>query len=342
MAFPFILESNFELGTNAEWTSESDTGSLLDFPHYTELARIPGLSVPYRGAYCMRVKCSDSNATHMVVSTTIDIADAATAFARWYMYVSPDFTATADDVFNIFEFAQAGGGTVETSIGMRITAATNKLEIGLGDGTATTQYATNDFPRGRWVCVEVKQTVVTGSTTAVITLFVDGAQVSTKTDAQNAAAIGDGQLGTKAVLTTTTGTILFDQFVFDDLRIYPITDQFSRTMLLTKSGHVFVGPGGVDNITLLAGSGIDSVVSLFDTDTGSTLDATNIRLELKGTVASVPTDPAGVPVHFRRGCFVQLAGTAPRALVQFCPTLNSSGAIRSYAERRKGAVGGIV
>lgn len=336
MAFPFILESNFDLGTNAEWTSESDTGSLLDFPHFSELARIPGMPAPYKGGHCMRVVCGDTN-THMVVSTAIDIADAATASARWYMYVSPDFTATADDVFNIFELAQAGGGTVETTVGMRITAATNKLEIGIGDGTAPSTYATNDFPRGKWVGVEV---TVKCSTTAVgtATLYVDGASVVALTSLTNGAAIGDGQLGTKATLSTTTGTILFDQFIFDDLRVYTESpsQRWNLNPLFTKSAQAFVGPGCVENAALYAGAGTDCVLQLWDTDRGDTTEYSRMVLETKNTANSESVDAAGLPLEFRRGCYVSITGTTPRAQLKIAPKYwGSAGLIRSFGARRQ-------
>src|SRR5262245_51936417 len=114
MAFPWIFESNWEQGDNSEWTSEQDTGNLLDFPHYSQLSVIPNTPVPYRGAYCMRIQNSDTN-DHTLTSTSITIADGTTNFFRWYMFVSSNYTASADDTFNIFELQQAGG-TIEQSV----------------------------------------------------------------------------------------------------------------------------------------------------------------------------------------------------------------------------------
>jgi hypothetical protein len=75
VAFPFLLESNFESGSNAEWTSETDTVSQLDFPHYSELARYPWKTcVPFQGAYCARVVLSGGTADAFVSSTSTTIA----------------------------------------------------------------------------------------------------------------------------------------------------------------------------------------------------------------------------------------------------------------------------
>ena len=159
MAFPFIFHSNFAAGSEAEWDSETDVELLLDFPHYSELARIPGMGMPYSGAYCMRIRPGDT-ADHTLTEGDIDIADGSTAFFRFALFASNDFTGTADDVFSIFELQQ-GGGTVELTLGMRVTAATNALDIGVGDGTAPSSYV--GFPRGRWVIVELETKISTSS-----------------------------------------------------------------------------------------------------------------------------------------------------------------------------------
>lgn len=331
MAFPFIFEENFELGTLGDFDSETDTGSRLDFVHYSTLSTLQGLPAPFRGAYCMRVVAGDTN-DHTLTEGSIDIADGSTAFIRFYLYASRDFTATADDTFNIFEFQQAGG-TVEASLGMRVTAASNLLEIGIGDGTAPTSFVT--FPRGKWTCVEVGMLCSTADL-GTLTLYLDGASVIALTTLDNAAAIGQGVLGTQDTLSTTTGTLLFDQFVCDDLRIYPISVRYPMSVLLTKSAHVFVGAGKVENVTLLSGAGTDCVLSIFDTDVGSTLDAANVRLELKNVMAGDPVDPAGVPVIVQRGCFVQLSGTNPRAMINvgYAQGYWSDGRIKQHGTRR--------
>ncbi len=337
MAFPFIFESNFEVGANTEWDSESDTGSLLDFPHYSTLAKINRLPAPFRGAYCMRVVCGDTN-DHTLIEGDIDIADTASGFIRFNLYVSPDFTGTADDTFNIFEFQQAAG-TIETSLSLRITAATNLLEIGIGDGVVGTSFVT--FERGRWTAIEVGMLCST-SDVGTLTLWIDGASRIALTTLDQAAGVGRGVLGTQDTLSTTTGTLLFDQFIFDDLRVYPISQRFPESVLLTKSAHVFVGTGNVLNATLLSGSGTDSVLQVFDTDVASVLDASNVKLELKNVAVNDPVDPAGVPIQVVRGCYVQLSGTVPRAMVNVGSAQGywSDGRIKQHGAKRKAAPGG--
>jgi hypothetical protein len=334
MAHPWVFESNFEAGTNAEWDSESDTGSKLDFPHYTTLAAIPGLGMPYKGAYCMRVdlRSGDTN-DHTLTEGDIDIADAATRHFAFALFVSSNFTATADDTFNILELQQSGG-TIECSMGMRITAATNALDIGIGDGIAPTSFV--GFPRGRWVIVEWSVAISTGGS-GTSTLFLDGAQVVALTSQTHAAAVGQGVLGTQNTLSTTTGTILFDRFIMDDARVYPPNQRFPDVVRLTKSAHAFVGPGCISSATLLSATG---TMDVWDTDTANTNDASSKRIQLDASANFVSNDSV---TYFERGCYVALSGTNPVAEIKLSrkggsecgPTAyGSEGAIRTYAARR--------
>lgn len=60
MAFPYLSEYNVEQGDKGHFDSESDSASRLDFAHYSELARTPGLPMPWRGAYAMLVNLATS------------------------------------------------------------------------------------------------------------------------------------------------------------------------------------------------------------------------------------------------------------------------------------------
>lgn len=336
MAFPWIFESNFEQGTNAEWDSESDTGSKLDFPHYSTLARAGGIgaATPYRGAYCMRVVMGDANA-HQLVEGDIDIADTVTRWSSFYLYVGQDVVASADDTFNIYE-VQGTADAVEGVVGLRITATTDAVEIGTGK-VAPTVFADATLTKGQWYHVELRSVIQTGGT-GTSTLFLDGAQVATVTTITNTAVLR-GLLGTVGTLSTTTGTLLFDRFRFDDAQVYPELTQFPLTQLLTKDAHVFVGHGAIENISLLSGAGTDNVLSVYDTDTGNTNNAGKIVDELKNTANNAVVDSARSPFPVQRGAYIVMTGTNPRALVTigraqgYC----SAGRIRQHGQNRKDA-----
>lgn len=306
MAYPFIFHSNFEAGSNAEWDSESDTGSLLDFPHYTVLAKDSNSLMPYRGAYCMRNALGDTN-DHVVVEGDIDIADAGTSYFRWYMGLSRDFSFTADDTFNVFELQQAGG-TTEISVGFRVTNSTQLIEFGIGDGTAPTSFT--QWPgKGKWVCVELLATVSTGGA-GVVTLFIDGVQTNTLTSQTHAAAIGRGVLGSQDTVATTLGTIYYDDFIQDDARLFPDPTRFPSSVNVVKTGHIFVGPGHIDGAALNTLAATNETMLLYDTDVGSTSGAAPVA-ELDATAQ---TSISG-PLFFQRGCYAVLGGTSPRGTV---------------------------
>lgn len=333
MAFPYIFHSNFQAGSNAEWDSETDTEGLLDFPHYSELARIPGMGMPYSGAYCMRIRPGDT-ADHTLTEGDIDIADGSTGFFRFALFASNDFTATADDTFNIFELQQ-GGGTVEGSLGMRVTAATNALDIGVGDGTAPTSFV--GFPRGRWVIVEWEVKISTSDAGTSI-LYLDGASKISLSSLDQAAAVGQGVLGTQNTLATTTGTLLFADFIMDDARIYPPNRRFPTTARVMKTGHVFVGPGCIEGATILSATG---TMKVYDTDVANTNDAQAVKVDLDTSGNYIANDSV---INFERGCYVVLTGTNPYGEIKLVrngsggntgPTAYfGDGAIRSYALRR--------
>ena len=341
MAFPWIFESNFETGDNSEWDSETDTGSQLDIAHYSELARFPWpTAVPFEGAYCMRVALS-STVDAFLLEGSIDISLSGNRFVAFDMWLSPDFTGTANDTINILEL-QSTGPAVEVAFGLRVVAATNVVNLGIGE-TAPTSFSSLALDRSVWYTIELDVTLDSGGTDGTIDLYVSktGEPYATSVAATQVgslaqAAVIQGVLGVQDQLATTTGTILFDNFKFDDARIYPKKRRYDDTVLLTKSGHAFVGRGTVDNVTLMSGAGTDCVLAVYDSDTGDTNDATSMVLELKNTAVNEVVDPAGTPVNVVQGAFVQLSGTNPRALVKMCNVQNYSDAnVRSHGLRRK-------
>ena len=321
MAFPWIFEANFELGTAAEWDSETDTASQLDFPHFSTLALQPwSTAAPFRGAYVMRTVLSGGTADAFVLEGDIDIAANVLRWAKFDMWISPNFTGTANDTLNIFE-VQSSGPVIEATFGLRVVAATNEINFGIGEVTATS-FGAEAIQRGKWYTIELAIELDDGvGDDGTIDLYVTrentpstevihAAQVASL----DQAAVIQGVLGVQLHAATTTGTILFSDFRFDDARIYPERDRFPLSYLLTKDGHAFVGPGVIERVELMSGADTDNVATIFDTDSGDTTIAGNIVTELKNTANNelVIQDHEMV---IRRGAFVQMSGTTPRVMV---------------------------
>ena len=116
---------------------------------------------------------------------------------------------------------------------------------------------------------------------------------------------------------------LFDEFAFASVygpagRIYPITtERFSETVELIATAHAFVGSGVIDNVTLVSGNATDNRLRVFDTDQATGyLEGQSGLVRLRNLTANEIVDPAGMPIHVRRGALVVLEGTNPRAIVK--------------------------
>lgn len=342
MAFPFIFEANFEAETDGsvEWdAAATDTASQLDFPSYKDLARLPFRSAaPSSGAKCMRLQLTGGTADAFVSEGDLNIALPGTAFFKFDIWFSDDFAATADDTIHFLE-TQGAANAIQQVLGARIVATTGAVNFGIGN-VAPTSFGAQPVTRGVWYTVELDITNNAGAGT--IDLFVTkrgdtaaatvhATQVGTLTNI----AVTHGVLGIQNHLATTTGTILIDNFVMDDARLFPKAIVNKEVILMTKSGHAFVGPGEIDNVTLLSGAGTDCILKVFDTDSADTNDASNTDIELTNTANNETVDPAGTPVALRRGAFIQLAGTTPRALVKIkhVDSFGSAAAIRRAGGR---------
>ena len=316
MAFPWLFQENFEDGTLGNFDSETDTASQLDFPHYSELARFPWATcAPNTGAYCMRLALTGGTADAYLVEGDIDIAANVTRHAKFDIWFSPTFTGTADDTFNIFEALATS--TVEATFGARIVASTDVINLGIGE-TAPTSFSAEALQRNVWYTVELTIDIDNAvANDGTIDLFVTraGDAAQTTVSAAQVASLDQGavttaRLGIQDHLSTTTGVILIDNFIFDELRVFPGA-RYSLHPVLTKSGHAFVGPGHLDIAGLLTDEA-NNIMRLWDTDTADT-DSTQsfvVELDINGTFTSF----AG-PIKFQNGCYVELSGTDPRGQV---------------------------
>ncbi len=331
MALPYIHSSSFDTGDNSEWTSEDDTGTKLDFVHYSELCAIPGAPAPYRGAYCMRIQPGDGN-DHTLKEESHDIANAATAWIRFALFISPDFAASVDDTFNIYEW-QNTSNVVEAAISLQITAATDVVEIGIADGTVASVFPST-LSKGAWHVIEALNTLSTGSS-GVLTLHVDGPQVQTFTGLTSAGAITHAFLGTQNTASTTdTGYLLFDEVAFDDTRL-GITHRWAENRIITASSFLFVGSGKVTDITVIDGGSNNVTLELYDTD----IYNASLSPIWRGRTKTASLDvnfTIEEPIRFRRGCLALLGGTLPAASFSMkgMTGWGSDGAVKTHASKR--------
>lgn len=349
MAFPYLSEATFDLGTLAgtHFDVETDTENRLDFPHYSQLL-IPNQTMPFRGAYCMRVTLlNDGSPADAYVQETgsWDLAATNSIFFRVVFWVSPDITMANTDEFAILQL-WSGASTVEGGAYINYTTA-NGLRLGIGETSAS---SFKPLTTGVWHQLELKFVIdAGGGNDGTIDAWLDGASF-TQVTGLDQGAITSGVLGVLSQdAGTTTGTILFDSIVADDTRVYPISQRFAETRLITSSEQLFVGSGVIERISLLSGAATDNRLQVFDTDVGvavnattgePTGDATNLVEDLKNTANSQVVDRE-MPLKVARGAYIALSGTNPRALakIKFCSSYSVAGMRNQALDRRPHPLG---
>lgn len=329
MAFPFITEANFEDGTKGHFDVETDTESRIDIAHYSDLARYVGLPAPYRGAYCARVTLLNDGTpadAYFQETGSWDMTTGTNDLSlRMMVYFSKDIVMANADEFAIMEF-WSGATTAEAGVYVNYTTA-NGFRLGIGKGSAS---SFKPLTLGSWHCIEVffDPAAAAGGTLDAWLDKTAFTQVAALTNANITSGV-IGVVGQDA--GTTTGTILFDEIVTDDARIFPPTDRFSDQRLLTASAHVFVGMGELESISLLSGGGTDNVLSVYDTDKAYTSDAGLALIELKNTANNEVVRQDWPAMRLQRGCYVALSGTNPRAMIKIkCANTMSDGAMRQH------------
>ena len=342
MAFPYDIHTNFEDGTNGVFDATTDTASKLSFAHYSDLARTPGYGAPFRGARAMRIDLGIAvgTADAYIREDDNDLAvDAATNF-RFYLKVANMVFADSEELIIC---AGRSASAYEFVVSINFTTA-NGLRIGVGNETAA-QLTT--LTQGVWHLVDVSINIDSGGTNGDINWRIDGVAQTAVTGLTQVATTNFRLGAMDPTANMTSGVLLFDDFVLDDDgRVFGILpqDRFSTDVVLVADGHAFVGPGCIENATLLSSETADNGLRLWDTDVANTDGIENEKLLLRntGTTGGEVVDPAGVPIEFKRGCYVTLTGTADalgpwaRLKIGRAPAFGSEGAIRSYGLRRPG------
>ena len=321
MAFPWVFEEDFDspavvAGDNGLF--DANSGSLIDFPHYSELARAG--NAPYQGAYCMRVRLAGGTTTQYTEETgSFDFAASTNRFVRWYFYLGKDFTMAASDKFAMFNLESVAGTTVEVACGLDNSSGNIRIWVAQTNSSAaqTVTIVTLTPPGnpnsclGKWHHVEINFVIDSGGgNDGTIDAWYNDVAIGSQITALDQGATVDARFGAIGPDAGTSGTILFDRIILDDARIYSARQRFPLQRTFTKSGHLFIGPGAIDGAALLSTTA-GNIMRLYDTDTANTVQAQSFVAELDLTAF---TSIDG-PMTFERGCYVELTGTNPRGQV---------------------------
>jgi len=338
MAISPLFESNFEAGTNAEWDNEADTGSNLDFPHYSELARFK--QTTYRGAYCMRVKMGDTN-DHTLRMDIGNIAEDDTRFLNFHLYLGNDLAFSADDDIHLVHFEEVEDTTTGATLFLRMITATDVISLALGENETINTTTLYTITRGRWYNIGVRMLADTQGA-GTLDLYVDSSASKIAITSVTAVPILDIIFGVTDGLSTTTGTILFDEVKFDDVQVFPYRERRPKVMNIAKTQSIFVGPGQVEAAALISTGG-SVALRLYDTDVANIDDLNSLVIEL----LDAQFTSASGPINFQRGCYAVVAGTVLLAQAQvvladrgdrpgvFGPRYHTDASIIDYGLRRK-------
>jgi hypothetical protein len=357
------FQDTFESGDATVWSGgETDTASQLDVVHYSTLAGIPGMPMPYSGgAYCARWILSGGTADAFFTEADININTAVTNWVKFNVWIDPNFktNTTADD--NIVLFEANAGANESFAFGIDYVNSTDSLVWAIGThATAATPStdSTRQVVLGVWHTIELKMHVVTGSAAGDITLYVTeaGQEPSETADAtlgsiQNA-AVTEGLLGVQDHEATTNCIILMDNFQFSGVlgtsgaRIYPTKERFSTVRQFVRAGsfkddqsfHAFVGPGRVTNISWITNINVDGLLGIYDTDTAQA-HLGNRKAALQQSLASESMDLAMVPFDVTRGCYVVTDSAASEVqevivTIDRAPNWFSDGNMQRFANKR--------
>ena len=339
MTFPYLYHENFELGTLGFFDSEVDTNSKLSIAHYSTLAGHGArLEVPFQGAYATWVNLSLGTAdAYLQEDAGFDMATPQTNHIAIYFYAR-DLVMAASDRFTILTL-QSAGPTDELVLDIRNNAGV--IEVLMAETNASATVRAAQLIQNQWHCLEISPiTIDTGvGNDGTATFFLDGYQVGAALGSLDQVAIIQGRLGAMNIdAGTTAGHLLFDRVIVDDTRIFPVRTRFGSKQMLTRSGHVFVGPGQLQEVTLMAGAATDNALICYDTDEADVDDPSNIIVpELRNAQGASDTVVYTVPWGqgwFQRGCYVALSGTNPRALVMAKRATQGIPAIKNSARQR--------
>lgn len=333
MAWPFTYEENVEEGDSGQFDLEVDTGSQLDIVHFSELARF-GLT-PDFGAYCIRLQPTATSDAVLIETGGLDITDGSTLYVRYTILFAEDLAATVQDTIHTLDM---WNGTNATFASGFIIATDGTITFAHGSTTPSQSGGSPEAERGVWYTVEHQMNVATAGAWTIDTWITKEGDAAPPTDTptltqvsgSNNTAVVQGQYGQKNALTTTSGTYLLGTIVSDTARIWPVIDRWTEQFTVTQSGHAFVGPGTIENISLMSGdTAADNEVKVWDTDEANTNDDSNVVLHLKNTAVNEVVDPSGTPVKVERGCYVELLengstvlssdSSSPRALMSVSP-----------------------
>lgn len=337
MAFPWLAQETFDAGSRGNFDSETDADSILDFPHYVELAR-RGFA-PWQGSHALRLALAGASTGYIEEGADFDTALGGT-IALWLpICIGADFTLNDGDAIILLAL-QSTGAVNEAVIGIDRSGSAYRLFAGETGATRTLTIARHNT---RWLQVELVATIdAGGADNGTLDFYVDGGQVGAQITGLDQAAIAQARLGlVSGSAAGDTGTVLIGGIIADDARIYPRTRFPVDTSWITRDMTAWVGPCTIDS-AVVTGTGNDATLTILDTDI---FEATALSFSrepvafARNAVAGAMEEAANLPVRCSKGAYVQLAGTNPQAWVSIARPSDVIQSAPVYISRGQGRGG---
>lgn len=306
-SFPFQFEANFEVSDASEFTST--VGTQVAVEHYKELARNGAWGVPYRGAYALQATFGVDTDSY-VRSTTITIGSGSVGYSRFMFYIGDDVSASVTTEVLLYTTEPAVAG-----IGLRIEAG-GDIKFGIASNGSALTTLDPVLERGRWYTAEL--TADTTNTNTCTATLDDTASVTiangVATGATTESRLGITGIGAGS-LAVIEGTLSLDELATDSARVYGFDSRYPQRRLITKSTHLFVGAGNIEDVQLLAGGGTDCELNIYDTETADT-NPQNLVFRQTNNTSSEATNYNGLKkLKLHKGAYVTMSGTDPQAVV---------------------------
>lgn len=334
MSFPWILGTGFESGLH-NFTALS--GTLIDVAHYTELARA-GMA-PWRGSYALRIRLNGGTTSQFIRDNTS--FDGWTAnqsrFVRFYFYLGKDLVMTDTDKLTLFDAESVEDTTAEIACGILRNGGNIEFWVAeTASATAQTKVlGTTTTALGKWYHAEINGDLDNaGANDGTIDAWIDDAAVGSQITALDQGVIVDGRFGAIGPDAGTSGTILIDDIIFDDTRVFKDTLQYRQPNAFVKftNDHPIIGRGKFA-VAFTDSDATDQSLTLYDSD-GAPSNLEPIA------VLYAPTANEFVPGHdifeVTRGLWTVLSATTGQAFVSIEKGgLYSDGAIVARGRQQK-------
>ena len=333
MAFPYILSTGFEAGVHG-FTSIS--GTLIDVAHYTELAR-QGMA-PWRGAYALRVRLNGGTTSQYIQEDTAFDDWDPTPLTRWvrkYFYLGKDFVMADTDKFSLFEAESTANTTTEIAYGIRRNGGNiefwwNETHDALAESTIV--LGTTTTALGKWFCAEIKG--VLHASAGTIDGYINDA-AGTQITGLAQGAIVDVRVGVIRPDAGTSGTVLIDDFIYDDTtQIFKDTLQYRQPNVFVKylNDHPLIGRGKF--AVAFTDTADDATLTLYDSDGAPS------NLEPIAVLSTTTSGGEFVPGHdifeVTRGLWTVMSAITGRAFVSIEKGgLYADGAIVAMGRQQK-------